>query len=77
MQTREFSFGAALYDHKLPDDKLSRLEVCLTALRNAEFTEPASNGGGVQAWAVSHERAVQHQAELTRLLKDIIAALAS
>ena len=77
MQTREFSFGAALYDHKLPDDKLSRLETCLTELRNAEFTEPASNGGGVQAWAVSHERAAQHQDELTRLLKDIIAALTS
>ena len=77
MQTREFSFGAALFDHKLPDDKLSRLETCLTELRSAEFTEPASNGGGVQAWAVSHERAVQHQDELTRLLKDIIAALIS
>ena len=44
MQTREFSFGAALYEHKLPDDKLSRLERCLTELRSAEFTEPASNG---------------------------------
>ena len=77
MQTREFSFGAALYDHKLPDDKLSCLERCLTALRSAEFTEPASNGGGVQAWAVSHECAVQHQDELTHFLKEIIAALTS
>ena len=77
MQTREFSFGAALYDHKLPDEKLSRLNRCLEKLGSAEFTEPASNGGGVQAWAVSHERAVQHQDELTRLLKDTIAALTS
>ena len=77
MQTREFSFGAALYRHKLPDDKRSRLERCLTELRNAEYTEPASNGGGVQAWAVSHERALQHQDELARHLKDLIAALTS
>ena len=77
MQTREFTFGAALYDHKLPDEKLSRLNRCLEELESAEFTEDASNGGGVRAWAVSHECAVQHQDELTRLLKDTIEALTS
>ena len=77
MQTREFSFGAALYDHKLPDEKLSRLNRCLEELESAELTEDASNGGGVRARAGSHERAVEHQDELRRLLKGIIAALTS
>ena len=75
MYTREFSFGAALYDHKLPEDKRTRLERCLNELRTAEFTEDASNGGGVQAWAVGHEVAVKHQEYLTDLLKRIIVGL--
>ena len=77
MHTREFSFGSALYKHKIPDEKRSRLEKCLKELQSAEFTEDASNGGGVRAWAVSHEFAVEHEAELTQLLKRVITALTS
>ena len=76
MRTREFSFGAALYEHKLPDEKLSRFEKCLDELRNADVAEDVSNGGGVRAWAVAHEDAVEHEARLTEVLKRIITAVA-
>ena len=77
MNVREFSFGAALYDHELPEDKRAGLERCLDELRSADFTEDVSNGGGVRAWAVAHEDAVEHQEYLTDLLKRIIMAVDS
>ena len=75
MRTREFSFGAALYEHQLPDDKLSHVKRCLHELRNAAFTRDASSRGGVHAWAVEHEVAVEHQEYLTDFLRRLITGL--
>ena len=71
MRTREFSFGAAYYDYQIPDDKRSHVEGCLNELRTAAFARDVSSEG-VQAWAVEHEVAVEHQQYLTNLLQRII-----
>ena len=76
MRTRDFSFGAALYAHDLPGDKLSHVEGCLHELRNAAFTLNASSKG-VHAWAVEHEVAVEHREFLTDMLQRLIAGLGS
>ena len=63
-RTREFTFGAALYEHNLPNAKRSHVEGYLDELRAAAFTREVSSKG-VQAWAVQHEVAVEHQEWLT------------
>ena len=73
MNTREFTFGAALYEHELPGDKFSRVQTCLNELHTATFTQDASSKG-VQAWTVEHEVAVEHQQALMDLLQRIIKA---
>ena len=76
MRTREFTFGAALYEHELPDDKLSHVQGYLDELRTAAFTRDVSSEG-IRAWAVEHEVAVEHREYLTDLLQRIITGLAS
>lgn len=73
-RTREFTLGAALYEHDLPDDKRSHVEEYLDELRAAPFMREVSSKG-VQAWAVQHEVAVEHQEWLTGLLRRIIKGL--
>ena len=73
-RTREFTFGAALYERELPDEKRSHVEEYLDELRAAAFTQDVSSKG-VQAWAVQHKDAVEHQEWLTDLLRRIIKGL--
>ena len=71
MRTREFTFGAALYDHELPEDGRLHVERYLDELRAAEFARDVSSKG-VRAWAIGHEAAVEHQEVLKDLLHRII-----
>lgn len=74
--TREFTFGAALYKHELPEDKLARIEACFGELDNAAYTR-ALTIKGVRAWTVEHETAVEHRKALRDLLQRLIKALGS
>ncbi len=76
MRTREFTFGAALYDHELPEDSRLHVERYLDELRAAAFTRDVSSKG-VRAWAVGHEAAVEHQEVLKDLLHRIITGFGS
>ena len=76
MRTREFTFGAALYDHELPEDARSHVEQYLGELSATAFTRDVSSKG-VRAWAINHEAAVEHQADLKDLLRRIIQGFGS
>jgi len=76
MRTRDFTFGAALYDHELPEQARLHVKEYLEELRAAAFTRDVSSKG-VQAWATGHEAAVEHQETLTDLLRRIITGFDS
>ena len=76
MRTRDFSFGAAVYDYVLPEELRAMLERWVDQVSADTFTEDVSSKG-VKAWAVRHEAGVQHQDVLVERLRRIISELAS
>lgn len=76
MRTRDFSFGAAVYDHELPEKLQAKLERWVYECSADDFAENVSSKG-VKAWAVRYEASVQHQDVLVTRLRGIISELAS
>ena len=76
MRTRNFSFGAAVLDEELPGQLRAVLESWTVGFAAVTFAEDVSSKG-VKAWAVGHETAVRHQADLEERLGGVIRALAA
>ena len=76
MRTRDFSFGAAVYDHALPEELRAMLERWVDEVSADSFAEDVSSKG-VKAWAVRYEAGVQHQDVLVERLRRILSELAS
>ena len=76
MRTRDFSFGAALFDAELPVEMRSILRRWIDAFSEDGFAEDVSSKG-VEAWAVRHDAGVQHQDVLVERLRHIVSELAS
>ena len=76
MRTREFSFGAAVFENDLPRALRAALERWVGEFAADSFTEDVSSKG-VKAWAIRHEIAVQHLDLLVGRLRTILSDLAS
>ena len=76
MRTRDFSFGAGVFDLQLPEDLRTVLERWAGDFSSESFAEDVSSKG-VQAWSVRHNAAVQHQDLLVQRLRTILSKLAS
>lgn len=75
MNTRDFSFGVAVFDEDdLPDELRATLESWVVQFSRDAFAEEVSSKG-VNAWAVSYESVVQYQDELAERLRNVIAAI--
>ena len=76
MRTRDFSFGAAIFEDDPPEELRAVLEPWINQFAEDDFTEDVSSKG-TRAWAVSHEAAVLHQDLLEDRLRDIISQVAA
>ena len=76
MRTRDFSFGAAIFEDNPPEELRTILEPWIDQFASDGFTENVSSRG-TKAWAVSHEDAVQHQDLLVERLRGIVSELAA
>ena len=76
MRTRDFSFGAALFDAELPEEMRSILKRWADEFSGDGFAEDVSSKG-VEAWAVRHDAGVQHQDVLVERIRRIVSELAS
>lgn len=73
-RTKEFSFGAAIYDEDFPKILREKLDHWVAQNAKYEFAKDVS-GKDTKAWAVSHEDAVRHQDILVERLSKIISEL--
>ena len=76
MRTRDFTFGAAVYDYELPDESQAILDRWVDGFSKGGFAEDVSSKG-VQAWAVRHEEAVRRRDLLVDHLRAVCSELAS
>ena len=76
MRTRDFSFGAAVFEDALPEVLRTRLERWVGEFASDDFAEDASSKG-VKAWLIRHDGAVRHQNLLVDRLRTILLDLAS
>ena len=76
MRTRDFSFGAGIFDSVLSEESRAMLERWIDEFSLDSFAEDVSSKG-VKAWAIRHEDAVQHQDLLVKRLRTICSELAS
>ena len=76
MRTRDFSFGAAIFDDDPPEELRAVLEPWIDQFADDDFTEDVSSKG-TRAWAVSHEAAVQQQDLLVDRLRGMVSELAA
>ena len=76
MRTRDFSFGASVFENELPEDLRTMLERWTGNFSSDSFAEDVSSKG-VKAWSVRHNAAVQHQDLLVQRLSSIFSELAS
>ena len=76
MRTRDFSFGAAIYDYELSEESLAIVKQWVREVSANSFVEDVSSKG-VKAWAVSHKEVVQHQKLLVECLRTICSELSS
>ena len=78
MKTRDFTFGAAIFDYEPPpeEDLRSVLELWVGQFSGDDFTQDASSKG-VSAYAVGYEAAVQNIDLLSDRLVAVIEALRS
>ena len=59
MRTRDFSFGAAVFENALPEVLRTRLERWVGEFASDDFAEDASSKG-VKAWLIRRDGAVRH-----------------
>ena len=76
MRTRDFSFGASIFEENPPDELRAILDRWIDLFSADSFTDDVSSRG-TQAWAVSQEDALHHQDLLMDRLCSIISELAS
>ena len=76
MRTRDFSFGAAIFEDDPPEELRAVLERWIDQYSEDGFTEDVSSKG-TRAWAVSHEVAVEQQDLLVDRLRGIVSELAA
>ena len=76
MRTRDFSFGAAIFEDDPPEELLAVLEPWIDQFAEDGFTEDVSSKG-TRAWAVNHEAAVQQQDLLVDRLRGMVSKLAA
>ena len=76
MRTRDFSFGASVFESELPDELRATLQRWANEFSEDDFTEDVSSKG-VNAWAVTHDAAVRHQDHLVERLRTIFSELAA
>ena len=76
MRTRDFSFGAAIFEDDPPEELRVKLEQWVDQFAEDDFTEDVSSRG-TRAWAVSHDAAVRHEHVLADRLSGIILELIS
>ena len=76
MRTRDFSFGAAIYDYEHPEEVRVILERWVDEVSADRFAEDVSSKG-VKAWAIRHQAGVQHHDVLVERLRRIISELAA
>lgn len=76
MRTRDFSFGAAIFEDDPPEELLAALEPWIDKFAEDDFTEDVSSKG-TRAWAVSHQAAVQQQDLLVDRLRGMVSELAA
>ena len=74
MRTRDFSFGAAIFEDDPPEELRAALEPWIDQYAEDDFTEDVSSKG-TRAWAVSHEAAVQQQDLLVDRLRGMVSEL--
>ena len=76
MRTRDFSFGAAIFEDSPPEELRAMLEPWVDQFAEDDFTEDVSSKG-TKVWAVGHKAAVRHQDLLVDRLRDIVSRLAA
>ena len=76
MRTRDFSFGASIFEENPPEELHVILGMWVDRFSADNFTDNVSSRG-TRAWAVSHEAALRHQDLLLDRLTGIISELAS
>lgn len=76
MRTRDFSFGAGVFEGDSTEELRSTLQRWVGQFSADGFTTDVSFTG-VQAWAVSHEDAVVHQDLLVERLQQVVSRLTS
>lgn len=78
MRTKDFSFGAAIFDYDPPPEGELRiaLERWADEFSRDDFSEDASSRG-VKAWSIGHDAAVRHAELLVSRLARILAELKS
>ena len=78
MRTKDFSFGAAVFDYDPPpeDELRIALERWADEFSRDDFSEDASSRG-VKAWSVGHDAAARHADLLVARLARILAELKS
>ncbi|MXX07448.1 MAG: hypothetical protein F4Z71_11880 [Gammaproteobacteria bacterium] len=76
MRTREFSFGAYLFEPEVPKKLRSLLDRWVDQFSKDSFAEDVSSKG-VKAWSVSHIIAPQHKDLLAGRLRSIVSDLAA
>ena len=75
MRTRDFSFGASVFELDLPEDLRAVLEAWAAQLSAMDNAQDVSSKG-VRAWAIRHEAAVECQDLLVERLRDVLSKLA-
>jgi len=76
MRTRDFSFGAAVFEEELPNNLRDVLQSWAAPFSADKFTDNVSSKG-VKAWSVGPEVAVQRQDLLVQRLGAVCSELAS
>lgn len=74
MRTREFSFGAYLFEPEVPEELRSLLDRWVAQFSQDSFSDDVSSKG-VKAWSVSHSIAPQHKDLLVGRLRSIVSEL--
>lgn len=76
MRTRDFSFGASIFEENPPEELRVILDTWVDRFSADDFTDDVSSRG-TRAWAVSPDAAVRHQDLLVDRLTGIISELIS
>ena len=76
MRTKDFSFGAAIFEDDPPEELRAMLEQWIDQFAADGFAADVSSRG-TKAWSVSHDAAIRHADLLVERLRSIILELAS